>query len=453
MAVDAAAQPSQFPTSLHKTRAGKDFWYSAANGGFEAFTGVPIEDLGCVECHGPTDANGDPYPEPYPGADCADCHPAAFFPVDQQQCYGCHGRQNTEAVTLGYSDVHRDAGYQCWDCHTIRDIHGDGTTYNSMLEPGAIDVDCSDCHVPLPAVHTDYDPHGGALHCTACHTQSVVSCYNCHFESQVDAHIKRAKQPLSDFVMLVNREKDGKIYPATFQSLTYQGNAFVAFAPYTAHTITLTGARTCTECHVNDPINGSNEAIEQYNATGQIKFATWDEGTGVLTWTRGIVPIPEDYQQTLKMDFITYDGATTDPPGPSTNWSLIGKDVWDGHQMFFASPLTRTQMTKLGFAEPTDTPPVGVDGGTRLIPASPNPFNPSTEIRFVLDREGSVSLRVYDVKGRLVRVFDLPAQPAGPGAVPWDGRDDQGEIVATGTYQVRMLANGVTDQIGVTLVK
>ena len=31
---DAFAQPQNFNTSLHKTRAGKYFWYSAANGGF-----------------------------------------------------------------------------------------------------------------------------------------------------------------------------------------------------------------------------------------------------------------------------------------------------------------------------------------------------------------------------------------------------------------------------------
>ncbi|MHC5003062.1 MAG: hypothetical protein ACYTJ0_08050, partial [Planctomycetota bacterium] len=41
---------------------------------------------------------------------------------------------------------------------------------------------------------------------------------------------------------------------------------------------------------------------------------------------------------------------TTNPPGPDfENWTGIGEDTWDGHQMFFATPLTWRQMEKLGF--------------------------------------------------------------------------------------------------------
>lgn len=348
------AQPGNFPSSLHSTRFGKEWWYSAENGGFENLTNIPIDQLGCKECHGPTDANGNAYPDPYPGASCADCHQTDFS-VEQDQCYGCHGRQQTEAKALGLPDVHRAAGMVCWDCHSTEDIHGDGTEYNSMLEAGAVDADCENCHgdngMPLPAAHAGYDPHNGAVHCSACHTTTVITCYNCHFESQVDSHIKRAKQPLSGFVMLVNREKDGKVYPASFQSVSYEGKAFVAFGPYSAHTITREG-RTCDDCHNS---NDSNEAITQYNETGKIQFASWDDATKTLSWTKGIIPIPEDYETTLKMDFITYDGDTCDPAGPSSNWSSIGKDVWDLHQMYFASPLTRSQMEALGFNTPPET--------------------------------------------------------------------------------------------------
>ncbi len=43
---------SNFNTSLHKTRNGKPTWYNSENGGFETLTNVPVEDIGCVECHG-----------------------------------------------------------------------------------------------------------------------------------------------------------------------------------------------------------------------------------------------------------------------------------------------------------------------------------------------------------------------------------------------------------------
>ena len=335
-----------FDECLHATRAGKNYWYGTANGGFEGFTNVPIEELGCKECHGPIDGNGNPYPDPYTPS-CVDCHDTVTWVVEQDQCLSCHSRQATEINKLGYTDVHRTAGMNCWDCHTFGDMHGDGTEYNSILEDGAIDADCEDCH-EMDADHGG--PHNGKLHCSACHAQTVISCYNCHFESQIEAHVKRAKQPLHDFVMLVNRDKDDKVYTASFQSVTYQGNAFVAFAPYTGHTITENG-RICTDCHLN--FGGNVEAIEQYNDTGEIKFVQWDDDNKVLSWVHGVVPIPVDYEDTLKMDFLTYLGDPSNPPpGDPEDWTGIGKDTWDGHQMFFATPLTRDQMDKLGFVTP-----------------------------------------------------------------------------------------------------
>jgi hypothetical protein len=355
----ALAQPSNFDSSLHMTRAGKNTWYGWENGGFETWTGIPIEDLGCNGCHGPTDADGNPYPAEYTPS-CSDCHQAfPGGPVEESQCYSCHGRQKTESQTLGYTDVHTDLvdddgipdndPLTCWDCHDTGDLHGDGIQYVSMLEPTAINVDCVDCHTSLPAGHAAHDPHNEALHCKACHTRSVVSCYNCHFESLTEGHQKRARQPIHDFVMLVNRHEDGKVHPATFQSV-YSDDAeagFTAFAPYTAHTITSTG-RACDECHNSA---GSNETIEEYNTTGLIRFAEWDDGTNTLAWNHGIVPMPENYLKRFKMDFITYTGHPSDPTGPSPLWDAVGKDVWDGQQMFYADPLTRDQMRALGFAD------------------------------------------------------------------------------------------------------
>jgi len=428
VATSALAQ-GNFGTSLHKTRAGKDYWYAAENGGFEAYTNVPIEDLGCVECHGPTDASGDPYPDPYT-PDCGDCHDASFN-VSQDQCLSCHGRQATEAMVLGYSDVHRDMGMVCWDCHTSADVHGSSTVYQSMLEPGAVEADCENCHTTQSPEHADYDPHDGALHCTSCHAQTVISCYNCHFESQVDSHVKRAMQPLHDFVLLVNRTKDGKVYPATFQSLTYEGSAFAAFGPFTSHTITGEGARTCGECHHN--YGASNAAIAEYNETGQIRFTEWDDDTKTLSWVHGVVPLPTDYETSFKMDFLTYTGATTDPPpGDANLWTGIGKDTWDGHQLFFATPLTEAQMAAIGM-----TAPVGV--GEVPLPFAvtgnyPNPFNPATTIAINLEQAGQVHLAVFDVRGRQVRSLMQGALEAGAHEVSWNGRDDAGELVPSGTY-------------------
>ena len=60
----------------------------------------------------------------------------------------------------------------------------------------------------------------------------------------------------------------------------------------------------------------------------------------------------------------------------------------------------------------------------RLLPNAPNPFNPSTDLRFALDRPGRVELAVFDARGREVRRFPAAEYAAGEHAVAWDGTDD-----------------------------
>ena len=66
---------------------------------------------------------------------------------------------------------------------------------------------------------------------------------------------------------------------------------------------------------------------------------------------------------------------------------------------------------------------------------APNPFNPATTISFELPAGGAdVSLRIYDVSGRLVRTLVHGHGPAGSSSVTWNGEDDQGRRVASGIY-------------------
>lgn len=91
--------------------------------------------------------------------------------------------------------------------------------------------------------------------------------------------------------------------------------------------------------------------------------------------------------------------------------------------------------------------------GARLIGCYPNPFNPKTTIEYVVSSEGPVRLTVFDARGRQVRVLaDEPKQP-GSHTVTWDGRDQDGHLLASGVYFHRIEASGVA-QIGkMVLVK
>ncbi|MBI3111093.1 MAG: T9SS type A sorting domain-containing protein [Ignavibacteriales bacterium] len=65
----------------------------------------------------------------------------------------------------------------------------------------------------------------------------------------------------------------------------------------------------------------------------------------------------------------------------------------------------------------------------------PNPFNPSTTIRFTLPVRERISIRIFDMLGKEIRTLvNNQDQSAGTGEVVWDGRNNRGEQVASGTY-------------------
>ena len=82
---------------------------------------------------------------------------------------------------------------------------------------------------------------------------------------------------------------------------------------------------------------------------------------------------------------------------------------------------------------------------TILLPNYPNPFNPETWIPYHLAHAADVRLTIYDTKGIVVRQLDLGYQPAGyytdrAKSAYWDGRNENGESVASGVYFYQLRA-------------
>ncbi|MBN1827390.1 MAG: T9SS type A sorting domain-containing protein [Candidatus Eisenbacteria bacterium] len=100
----------------------------------------------------------------------------------------------------------------------------------------------------------------------------------------------------------------------------------------------------------------------------------------------------------------------------------------------------------------TAGPASGAPARTALLGAEPNPFNPSTTIRFSLAEREEVSLRVFDTRGRLVRTLSDRILPAGIHTVRWDGRDASGAPVPSGVYFIRMDAGSFTDRRKAVLI-
>ena len=68
----------------------------------------------------------------------------------------------------------------------------------------------------------------------------------------------------------------------------------------------------------------------------------------------------------------------------------------------------------------------------------PNPFNPSTTIRFTVAAKSPVEVLIFNVQGQRVRTLVEETKPAGNYRVLWDGRNESGKLVATGVYFYRL---------------
>lgn len=84
----------------------------------------------------------------------------------------------------------------------------------------------------------------------------------------------------------------------------------------------------------------------------------------------------------------------------------------------------------------TDTP-VAFGPAGLAIALAPNPFNPQVQVRFVQAQTGLTRVAVYDLRGRRVAVLADGRRQAGAHVLEWNGRDEAGRALASGTYFVR----------------
>ncbi len=110
--------------------------------------------------------------------------------------------------------------------------------------------------------------------------------------------------------------------------------------------------------------------------------------------------------------------------------------AWDGKIYGTASPVWKFIVTPTSIKADRE----GVPTELVLYPNHPNPFNPTTTIRYALPHASHVILQIYDVTGRQVRILLDAEQTAGEHSVVWDGEDDFGQSLANGIYLCRIMA-------------
>ncbi len=88
-----------------------------------------------------------------------------------------------------------------------------------------------------------------------------------------------------------------------------------------------------------------------------------------------------------------------------------------------------------------------------LLANSPNPFNPSTTIKYELAQQVDVELKIFDLMGHHVRTLVQQSQQAGRYAITWDGRNESGQSIASGVYIYQLRAGTFAQTRRMALVR
>jgi len=91
--------------------------------------------------------------------------------------------------------------------------------------------------------------------------------------------------------------------------------------------------------------------------------------------------------------------------------------------------------------------------GTFALTSYPNPFNANVNITFDLTRDDNVRLEVYDIAGRLINELSDNRFSAGNHIITWNGRDTNGNSIASGMYLIKMVTSEGTAADKIVMLK
>jgi len=98
--------------------------------------------------------------------------------------------------------------------------------------------------------------------------------------------------------------------------------------------------------------------------------------------------------------------------------------------------------------------PIDVQAGDLKLSNRPNPFGQGTSIEYRLPAPAAVNLAIFNAAGQAVRTLTKANLPAGPHAMYWDGRNDEGKKLKAGVYFIKIVLDGkVTSTRRATLLR
>jgi predicted CXXCH cytochrome family protein len=434
-----------------------------ANGGFDDYYNAQprdtvnmarVKNVQCESCHGPVQFgvnHGQPSTVMPEAERCGTCHEGTHHPYYSEWSASVHARSDT-SLTSSFLTTRFRTDPGCSGCHTYQgflEFANDTLAIEPHVQnpPGdaALPLVCASCH----------DPHGsgkeGSLRLGV--AQTCTKCHNPEYSpDSVGTVVGQAVHHSTAYMFegVGGYEYEGYTYsssPHTFLITRKCAECHVSTAPFssgppevpaaTGHTFE-PKKRSCAQAGCHSSIDTTKTDAEVFNFRGT--QTEMDSLAGVLA---DLLSTATNAQDSSSLGFLR----------AKFNYEFFMNEGSRGiHNTAYARGLLQSSIqffSLTGVALQDNSVPVSYS----LDQNYPNPFNPTTEIRFSLPERSSVSLKVYDISGRLVRTLAGEDMGAGAYRVTWDGRDNDGGGVASGMYLYRLQAGSFNQTRKMLLLK
>ncbi len=166
-------------------------------------------------------------------------------------------------------------------------------------------------------------------------------------------------------------------------------------------------------------INTFDAVVPQSSALRLAQFADPGGSGGAYNYSAATLNITDSGSRVITMPYdFSYVWYDPDAPSNATGRVNMLNDI----------------LSYFGVAgNPIDISGV-VPGAAFSVSNFPNPFNPSTSIEYTMPKRGHLSLKVFNVRGELVRTLINGVRDQGSDRVVWDGTNDAGRQVSSGVY-------------------
>lgn len=243
------------------------------------------------------------------------------------------------------------------------------------------------------------------------------------------------------------------------------------------------GEGNCTQCHSGNAVNSGNGSLTidgpgSYTPGETYTFTVTLQDPGQSRW--GFEFTPRNLGSLTATDAVntqisnaganhyikhtstgTFDNTSNGPVSWSFDWTAPASDEGEitvyaaGNAANSNNNSTGDFIYTASFAvsPATAVEPAPLPTDFALLEVAPNPFNPSTELRYQLEQPGTVSLAIFDLAGRQVAQLVSGVQSAGRQSVRWNGLTASGRPAAAGLYLARLEHAGQVQVARLLLVK